>query len=211
MIDNVGRGQQVQIDPESLRRHYSSLSDEELLALNRIDLIEMAQKCWDEEVERRGLDELQELDAASDDEKTEAVFDGDVDAAWLHEAVCACSFVGDSGGSLSSDAVKVLDDVGIPCEVTTVEISSSLDRHRAEYEYRVMVPAPLNLKATSILDKEIFNPQLEADWRRHFQSLTDRELGELNPSVICAGLVDRIARLKRAYNDEVTRRFRHSE
>jgi hypothetical protein len=74
-----------------------------------------------------------------------------------------------------------------------------------------MVPAPLNLKATSILDKEIFNPQLEADWRRHFQSLTDRELGELNPSVICAGLVDRIARLKRAYNDEVTRRFRHPE
>jgi hypothetical protein len=41
--------------------------------------------------------------------------------------------------------------------------------------------------------------------------LTDRELGELNPSVICAGLVDRMARLKRAYNDEVARRFRHSE
>jgi len=36
------RGQQVQIDPDSLRRHYSSLSDEELLALNRNDLIEMA-------------------------------------------------------------------------------------------------------------------------------------------------------------------------
>ena len=45
----------MQIDLESLRRHYSSLSDEELLALNRDDLIEMAQKCWDEEVERRGL------------------------------------------------------------------------------------------------------------------------------------------------------------
>jgi hypothetical protein len=29
--------------------------------------------------------------------------------------------------------------------------------------------------------------------------------------VICIGLADRIARLKRAYNDEVTRRFRHSE
>jgi len=203
----------VQIDPENLRRHYSSLSDEELLALNRDDLIEMAQMCWDEEVERRGLDEQRESDAASDDEAgdTKASFEGNVDARWLDEAVCACSFVGGLRGSPASDAVKVLDDAGIPCEVTAVEISSALDRHPAEYEYRVMVPAPLNLKARSILDKEIFNPQLEADWRLHFQSLTDRELGELNPSVICSGLVDRISRLKRAYNDEVTRRFRHSE
>jgi len=203
----------VQIDPENLRRHYSSLSDEELLALNRDDLIEMAQMCWDEEVEPRGLDEQRESDAASDDEAgdTKASFEGNVDARWLDEAGCACSFVGGLRGSPASEAVKVLDNAGIPCEVTAVEISPALDRHLAEYEYRVMVPAPLNLKARSILDKEIFNPQLEADWRLHFQSLTDRELGELNPSVICSGLVDRISRLKRAYNDEVTRRFRHSE
>ena len=36
-------------------------------------------------------------------------------------------------------------------------------------------------------------------------------MGELNPTVISAGLVDRIARLKRAYNVELTRRFRRSE
>jgi hypothetical protein len=203
----------VQIDLESLRRHYSSLSDEELLALNRDDLIEVAQKCWEEEVERRGLHELRASDAASDDQAGEAKtsFEGDLDPDWLQEAVCACSFAGDPGGSPASDAVKVLDDAGIPCEVTTVEVSSALGRHPAEYEYRVMVPAALNLKASSILDKEIFNPQLEADWRLHFQSLTDSELGALNPNVICIGLADRIARLKRAYNDEVTRRFRHSE
>jgi hypothetical protein len=207
------RGYQVQIDLESLRRHYSSISDEELLAFNRDDLIEVAQKCWDEEVERRGLDELRESDAASDDEagEAEASLEGDLDPDWLQDAVCACSFVGDPGGSPASDAVKVLDDAGIPCEVTTVEVSSALGRHSAEYEYRVMVPAALTLKASSILDKEIFNPQLEADWRLHFQSLTDGELGALNPNEICIGLADRIARLKRAYNDEVTRRFRHSE
>ena len=167
------------IDLESLRRHYSSQSDEELLALNRDDLIEMARKCRDEEVERRGLDELQESDAASDDEagETEASFEGNVDVGWLHEAVCACSFVGDPGRSPASDAVKVLDDAGIPCEVTIVEISSALDRHPAEYEYRVMVPAPLNLKATSILDKEIFNPQFEADWRLHFQVFDRSRIG----------------------------------
>ena len=70
-----------------------------------------------------------------------------------------------------------------------------------------MAPAPLTLKATSILDKEIFNPQIEADWRIHLESLTDTELAALNPDVICAGLLDRIARLKRRYNDEVSRRF----
>uniref|UniRef100_Q01XZ8 Uncharacterized protein n=1 Tax=Solibacter usitatus (strain Ellin6076) TaxID=234267 RepID=Q01XZ8_SOLUE len=202
----------MQIDLECLRRHYSSLSDEGLLALDPDDLIEVARKCWDEEVERRGLDELMESDAVSGDEagETETSFEG-LDPDWLQNAACACSFVGDPGGSQASGAVKVLDDAGIPCEVTIVEVSSALGRHPAEYEYRVMVPAALNLKASSILDKEIFNPQLEADWRLHFQSLTDSELGALNPNVICIGLADRIARLKRAYNDEVTRRFRHSE
>ena len=50
----------------------------------------MAQKCWDEEVERRGLDEGQQSDVASDDEAgdTEASFGGNVDACWLDEAVC---------------------------------------------------------------------------------------------------------------------------
>jgi len=100
--------------------------------------------------------------------------------------------------------VKALDDAGIPCEVTEVEVSSAQSRHAAEYEYRVMVPAPLSLIAASVRDKQIFNLQLEADWRLHFQSLTDRQLGELNPTVISAGLVDRIARLKRAYNDDAS-------
>jgi len=74
----------------------------------------------------------------------------------------------------------------------------------------VIVPAALNLEAASILDKEVFNPQLETDWRTHFASMTDQELGALNLDVICAGVVDRMARLKRAYNDEISRRFRHS-
>lgn len=201
----------MEIDVESLRRYYSSLSDEALMALDREDLTEVAQKCWDGEIARRGINELPESDAASDDGAGEAETssEGELDPGWLEDAVCACSFAGDPGGSPAADAVKVLDDAGIPCEVTTVEVPSAAGRQ--EYEYRVMVPAALNLKASSILDKELFNPELEADWRLHFQSLTDRELGALNPGVIWIGLEDRIARLKRAYNDEVTRRFRHSD
>jgi hypothetical protein len=39
----------MQVDPEYLRQHYDSLSDEALLAIKRSDLVEIAQKC------KRGL------------------------------------------------------------------------------------------------------------------------------------------------------------
>ena len=45
----------MQVDPEYLRRHYNSLSDEALLAFNRSDLVEIAQKCYDAELDRREL------------------------------------------------------------------------------------------------------------------------------------------------------------
>jgi hypothetical protein len=203
----------VQIDLDNLRRHYGSLSDEALLEVNRDDLIEVAQKCLDEEIEQRGLKETRDADATSDGETgdAETSFEGEVEADWLEDAVCACSFVGDTGASPAADAVNALDEAGIPCEVTTVELPSSQSGRPAEFESRVMVPAALNLKATSILDKQIFNPQLESDWRLHFESLTDHELAGLDPDEICAGLADRITRLKRAYKDEVTRRFRKGE
>ena len=204
----------MRIDVESLRRHYGSLSDDELLAVERDELTDSAQKCFDEEVERRGLDEAQESEAAPDEDAYEVATPTDgVDPDWLQDAACACSFVSQPGGSAASDAEnarEVLQDAGIPCQAFTVEVAASTGDRPAQYEYRVMVPGALNLKATSILDKELFNPQLEADWRTHFASMTDRELGAVNPDVICAGLVDRIARLRRAYNDEVSRRFRRS-
>lgn len=43
-------------DPGYLREYYSSLNDEALLNLDRSQLVEAAQKCYDEEVRRRGQD-----------------------------------------------------------------------------------------------------------------------------------------------------------
>ena len=204
----------MQIDLESLRRHYESLTDDELLAVERSELTEAGQKCFDEEVERRGLNEGQESEAALDEEAYEgSTFGAGEEPDWLEDAACACSFVSQPGGSAATDAEnarEVLQNAGMPCQVSTVETAASTGDQPAQYEYRVMVPGALNLKATSILDKELFNPQLEADWRTHFASMTDRELGALNPDAICAGLVDRVARLRRAYNDEVSRRFPRS-
>ena len=204
----------MQIDLESLRRHYESLTDDELLAVERGELTAAGQKCFDEEMERRGLEEGQEAEAAPNEEAYEGnTLDAVADPDWLEDAACACSFASQPDGSAATDAEnarEVLQDAGMPCQVVAVEAAASTGDQPAQYEYRVMVPGALNLKATSILDKELFNPQLEADWRIHFASMTDRELGALNPDVICAGLVDRVARLRRAYNDEISRRFPRS-
>ena len=190
-----------------MRQHYGSLSDDEPLAVERNELTDAAQKCFDEKVERRGLDEAQESEAAPDEEAyAVATSAASVDPDWLQDAACACSFVSQPGGSAASDAEnarEVLQDAGIPCQVFAIEVAASMGDQPAQHECRVMVPGALNLKATSILDKELFNLQLEADWRTHFASMTDGKLGALNPDAICAGLVDRVARLRRAYNDEV--------
>jgi hypothetical protein len=42
-------------DPKFLRQHYASLSDEALRAINRADLVDAAQSCYDDEVKQRDL------------------------------------------------------------------------------------------------------------------------------------------------------------
>jgi len=37
------------------------------------------------------------------------------------------------------------------------------------HDWRVLVPGKLNLRATSVLDQEIFNPEIEAQWRAHLE------------------------------------------
>ena len=204
----------MQVDPERLRQHYRSLSDEELSALKRDELTEMAQECYDAEWERRGRVETQESELVDGgDDYEDSSVDGEAETDWFQDAACVASFVGQPDGSATSDADEArlaLQRAGVPCQISTVEVARSSGGQPAQHEYRAMVPAPFTLKAASILDKEIFNPQIEADWRIHLESLTNAELAALSPDVICAGLFDRIARLKKSYNDEVSRRFRHS-
>ena len=45
----------MNVDPQDLERHYASLTDEALLEMNRDDLVEVAQGCFDRELARRGL------------------------------------------------------------------------------------------------------------------------------------------------------------
>ncbi len=46
----------MRIDVKSLREQYAALSDDALLEINRGDLVQVAQGCYDDELRKRALD-----------------------------------------------------------------------------------------------------------------------------------------------------------
>jgi hypothetical protein len=191
----------VQIDRDALSRHYGSLSDEELLALDREDLTDTAQEFYDREMEKR------QLDAAEEEPRNEPISleaEGEADPDWLESASCACSFQAGAGNSPYADeaqrACEILRDAGVPSQVVAEHSETGPDL------LNVMVPGPLHLKAASLLDRDLFNEEMEETWRTHFAELSDDELGALDPDILCAGILDRAERLKRIFQEEKERR-----
>lgn len=192
----------MQIDREALSRHYASLSDEELLALDREELTEVAQEIYDREMEDRQLDR-----AAATISRNEPTFEdanGGADPDWLENASCACSFQAGAGNSPYAQeaerACEILRLAGIPSSVVAEHSETGPDL------LNVMVPGPLNLKAASVLDRDLFNQELEEAWRTHFAELSDEELAALDPDILCAGILDRADRLNRIFQEEKERR-----
>jgi hypothetical protein len=200
------------IDAEHLRQHYASLSDEELAGLDRNDLTAVAQKCYDREVDRRGLSPVDTASVEEDAAAMERWEEGGDDVDDEHpdeEPFVACAFTDYRGGSSAADAAEAhaaLQAAGIPSRIEVNEIESEPVNPGPRTEYQVIVPGALSLQATSVLDKAIFNPKTEADWKTHFEALSDEQLLRLNADALCAGYLDRAARLKKAYTDEVRRR-----
>jgi hypothetical protein len=221
----------LKLNIDDLRRHYASLSDEALRAIDRTELVEIARQCYDQELAQRvplkkaesppraavrivPLDESEQqedIEDAAEDEMEEQ--DGGGDAPeWLEEAACVCTFAMFTGGSASVDAENardILTEAGIPCHVTLRRVDPN-QSPPPRSEYRVMVPGGLNLDAASVLDKEIFNAEIEAEWRAHFAELSDDDLLGVNQEVLFAGLLDRVERVRRAYDEEVARRTKTS-
>jgi hypothetical protein len=213
----------MQVDRQELSDYYGSLSDEELLELDRAELTEVAQKFYDSELEKRHLsaDDTEAsveptgsaapVDVAdgADDEDGAIVIDLDEGAEpdWLESAFCAVAYRALPGGSAADDAGDAYDALvaaGIPCHISL----KTLDPNdpKPQYYYRVMVPGARNLEAATALAMAIDNPKEEAMWRAHFEELSDEDLRVLKFDALCAGLRDRLARLKRAYDDEIARR-----
>ena len=205
----------MRIDRRELGKYYASLNDEELLSLKRDDLTEAAQIIYDFEIVGRGLKE--KLSAKKEIEGTPATF-RDIDSrienespdlSWLQDGVCACSFTetpGSNAADKASQAQAVLKAAGIPsCLRVTRELEDS-DTPSNHDILNVIVPVALFMHAASILERDIFSEEYETEWRAHLAILSDRDLLILDPAIFCAGLLARLARIKKAYAEEMARR-----
>jgi len=197
----------MRLDTEFLRRHYAEMSDEELESINRDDLVEAARQIFDEEVASR-----QSSPAAADVLRAAAPHHEEigveVEENWLENAAEAYSSYARPGttdpseGSL--DALHVLEAADIPCHLELVEEQEQNDQMR--YRWRVLVPDKLIHRATSVLDRDIFNADFEAQFRSHLEVLSDEELRVMAPQYAFCGLYDRLERVNRAYEEELERR-----
>ena len=122
----------MQIDRQELSAHYASLSDEELLELDRAELTEVAQRFYDSELAKRHLTRedtetpvephcraapVDAAEGADEDEDGAAVinFDAGPEPDWLEDATCARSYAVLPGGSAADagDAHDALVAAGI--------------------------------------------------------------------------------------------------
>ena len=193
----------MKLDTEFLRRHYAEMSDEELRTIDRGDLVGAAQQIFDEEIGKRKASEPPRPSRPryEGEEEVESADD------WLDDAAEAYSRYVARGAEPAPEAVQardVLEAAGIPCHLELYEEPEQDDQ--MQYRWRVLVPGKLVHRATSVLDRDIFNAEFEAGWRTHLEILSDEELRVMDPEYAFCGLYDRLERINRAYDEEVERR-----
>jgi hypothetical protein len=138
----------VNVGPEDFRRHFGILSDAALLATRKENLVESAQKCYDEELVRRGLNSEAPAAAgiASVDEGSEQAGSGD-------EPVSIATFTVAEEASL---ARGLLQSASIPSHLANEYAGLG------GFQLRLMVPAAFVEQALEILGAEISEDELAA-------------------------------------------------
>ena len=192
------------VDIESLRRHYASLSNEALLDVNRDELVAAAQSCYDEEVTQRGL-----VASEAPEEDGVVLTPDENEPEWIEEAAEVYSILirpGLSGASDIDAARSALSEAGVPSYLDVLEEPSEDPGVPPTQRWRLLVPGEMNLQATSILERDIFNAEFEAVWRHHLETLSDEQLEATEPQDVLCGLFDRVQRVLQAYEDEWERR-----
>ena len=197
------------VDLEYLRRHYASLSDEALHEVDQTELVETARRCYDEELaKRKPLAGTKALDQTADIESQ--LPDGENKPEWLAEANEVFSQVDRAGAVPAPDianARDALEAAGIPCYLdVSVPPEEQPPPPKSIRLWRLMAPGNLNQRATSILERDIFNADFEAEWKTHLEMLSDEELRAMDPKVAFCGLFDRVERVTRAFDEEIARR-----
>ena len=192
----------MQIDLQELQQRYSDMDEDQLLSIDRDDLTEEAQSVYDYEIKRRKLNNKSFIKENAE-EGADAFFDNEGEESnQMGNGACACSFTehyGSDAARTAANAMEALEAAGIPCWITETE-------EEGHKTLNVMVPDALIMHATSIVDRDVFNDEYESEWRTHLESLSDKELSILDPELICAGMLDRVARIKKSYTDEMKRR-----
>ena len=211
----------MRIDPEDLRRHYASLSDEGLLDIDRSDLAPVAQGIYDQEISRRGLDHPPEQEPEAyprpstqfqpgqDWGFTSEPGAGDgPPPAWLEDAACPWSAYTHPNTDYVGAAAEVqsaLRNAGIPNRIV-VKPPEPEPPSTPRSLYCVMVPGELGAHACAVVEQKVLNRVAEAEWRTQLQAFSDEELQALNPEDSWGALLDRAERMQRAYRDELARR-----
>ncbi len=192
----------MQLDTEFLRQHYAAMSDEELREINREDLVEAARQIYDDEIAGRKASVPAPVRRPAGPPEEEVELDWLDDAAEAYSSYARPGTTDPSEGSV--DARDALEAAGIPCHLELVEEPEQEDRMR--FRWRVMVPGKLIHRATSVIDRDIFNAEFEAQWKAHLEMLSDEELRVMEPQYAFCGLYDRLERINHAYDEELQRR-----
>lgn len=201
----------MQVSAEDLERHYASMSDDELLGIDPADLTAIARKCYERQIEKRGLagQNEQELAEQAYRDVTATRAGLEIEPDWLSNAECAYECNAIPGTDYTANLAGAQDALlaaGIPCHPSVTPSEPEEPQPRTFDVCRILVPHALMLKALSVIEKQIFNVGLEEKWRNHFATLSDEELKALDPEDLCASQRDFIRRLTRAYNEERARR-----
>ncbi len=137
----------MQITRDDFRKHFEILSDEALLDTNRDDLVESARQCFDEEVERRGLNAPAEEEVAEDP------------TAVTHQTA-------------PGEELILIATYNIPEEaslarglLSSAEIPFHMDNDMTPLggiQIRLLVPAAFEAEAREVLETEISDEELAA-------------------------------------------------
>jgi hypothetical protein len=197
-------------DSGYLTQHYASLSDDTLLAIDRSELVDTAQKCYDAEVEKRGIGSGRSVRSTVERRAVaEEQFEEEAPEDWLEDAAEVYSladYAGSNAADSAANAREVLEAAGVPCQVELIELPDEEKGPHLTKRWRVLVPAYFNLHAMSLLERAFANHEFEAVWKTHLENLSDDELLGSHPETVLCGLFDRVDRVLKAYEEEIGRR-----
>jgi hypothetical protein len=164
----------MKTDAEDFRRLYASLNDDALLAINRDDLIPIAQQCLDEEIASRGIDveevvEVEETTAPAfnpEDLVEIAVFDEPSEATVarsllrIAEIPCALSTDLPLVGNMfnTTTAVKLYVPSEFADEAVTV-----LEAEMSEEELAAQAEAAAMVEDETVIEEEIIEEEIESE------------------------------------------------